>query len=103
MNSLIKKLSVQWDLWIGKFRAYFPTDSVDREDCLQLMKGAEISLEKEEAYREIYLPELTLIDGLEPFLNALQAANIPMAIGTAAPPGNLNFVSFQWVSNRSLF
>ena len=51
-----------------------------------------ISAEKEAEYREIYLPELTLIAGLEEFLDKLKAANFPMAVGTAAPPGNANFV-----------
>ena len=51
-----------------------------------------ISDEKEKAYREIFLPEIKLIDGLEIFLNDLNAAQIPMAIGTAAPPENANFL-----------
>lgn len=51
-----------------------------------------ISAEKEKAYREIFLPELKLIDGLATYLNQLEAANIPMAIGTAAPPENANFL-----------
>jgi len=51
-----------------------------------------ISAEKEKAYREIFLPEVKLIDGLEIFLNNLQAAEIPMAIGTAAPAENANFL-----------
>jgi len=51
-----------------------------------------ISAEKEKAYREIFLPEVKLINGLEIFLNNLQAAEIPMAIGTAAPAENANFL-----------
>ena len=51
-----------------------------------------ISAEKEKAYREIFLPEIKLIAGLETFLNDLYAAKIPMAIGTAAPPENANFL-----------
>lgn len=51
-----------------------------------------ISAEKEAEYRRIFLPELKLIPGLIEFLNKLNQAGIPMAIGTAAPPENANFV-----------
>ncbi|RME99866.1 MAG: HAD family phosphatase [Bacteroidetes bacterium] len=52
----------------------------------------QIAWEKEEAYRNIYRPELRLIDGLAAFLDEVKAAGIPMAIGTAAPPENTDFV-----------
>ena len=55
----------------------------------------QISKEKEDAYREIYAPDLKLISGLKPFLLEIQAAGIPMAIGTAAPPDNAFFVIDQ--------
>jgi len=51
-----------------------------------------ISAEKEKAYRDIFLPELKLVDGLKKYLDTLEAAKIPMAIGTAAPPENANFL-----------
>ncbi len=51
-----------------------------------------IAGEKEAEYRKIILPELQLIDGLDEFLQAATAQNIPMGIGTAAPPENVNFV-----------
>jgi len=51
-----------------------------------------ISKQKEIAYQKLFLPQLKLIDGLAEFLDAAQAANIPMAIGSAAPPENVNFV-----------
>ena len=51
-----------------------------------------ISFEKEEAYRQIYKPNLKLLPGLRPLLDQLKAANIPMAIGTAAPPENADFI-----------
>jgi beta-phosphoglucomutase family hydrolase len=54
-----------------------------------------IAWEKEAAYREIYRPQLQLLPGLEVFLNEAQAAGIPMAIGTAAPPENAHFVIEQ--------
>jgi len=52
----------------------------------------QISAKKEAAYREIFLPELQLIPGLPDFLDSLKAANIPMAIGTAAPRENVEYV-----------
>ncbi|MEZ4982855.1 MAG: HAD hydrolase-like protein [Saprospiraceae bacterium] len=51
-----------------------------------------IAWEKEAAYREIFKPELKLIPGLDVFLNKMKTENMPMAIGTAAPPENANFV-----------
>ncbi len=52
----------------------------------------QIAGEKEERYREVFLSELKLIDGLEDFLNDCLLKNIPLSIGTAAPPANVNFV-----------
>jgi beta-phosphoglucomutase len=52
----------------------------------------QIAWEKEERYRQVFLPELKLIDGLEAFLTDCLSKNIPLSIGTAAPPGNVNFV-----------
>lgn len=51
-----------------------------------------ISDEKEEAYRNIFFPEMKLIDGLMDFLQEMHQAGIPMAVGTAAPGNNANFV-----------
>ena len=48
--------------------------------------------EKEEEYRKIYKPDLKLIDGLSEFLANLKSFNIPMAIGSAAPAENVDFV-----------
>lgn len=33
MPNLVKKLSLQWDLWIGQFRAFFPTEKEDIKAC----------------------------------------------------------------------
>jgi beta-phosphoglucomutase family hydrolase len=51
-----------------------------------------IAGEKEAAYRDIFLPELKLLDGLEAFLRTAHAIGIPMGIGTAAPRENVDFV-----------
>ncbi len=51
-----------------------------------------ISAEKEIRYREEFLPHLKLIHGLPAFLNRAVENNIALAIGTAAPVANINFV-----------
>ena len=51
-----------------------------------------ISRRKEEAYQTAFRPHLSLIDGLESFLQKAYQSNIPMAIGTAAIPFNIDFV-----------
>lgn len=52
----------------------------------------QISWEKEEAYREIYRPELKLIPGLADFLQELTRSDLKMAVASAAPPENVDFV-----------
>ncbi len=52
----------------------------------------QISQEKEIEYRRIYKPELKLIDGLPAVLDQIRDLKIPLAIGSAAPPDNVNFV-----------
>lgn len=51
-----------------------------------------LSLEKERRYQREYLPHLRLLPGLTAFLEAAQHAGIPLAIGSAAIPFNINFV-----------
>lgn len=51
-----------------------------------------ISLEKEKRYQEAYLPHLKLLPGLADFLKIARQKNVPMAIGSAAIPFNINFV-----------
>jgi beta-phosphoglucomutase len=51
-----------------------------------------ISFEKESHYRSIFLAKLKLVKGLNSFLIKAQKLNIPLSIGTAAPPENVNFV-----------
>jgi len=53
---------------------------------------AKLSLEKERRYQQAYLPSLKLIDGLELLLANAYKAGIPMAIGSAAIPFNIDFV-----------
>lgn len=51
-----------------------------------------LSIEKEKRYQKEYLPQLALLPGLMAFLQKAYQANIPMAIGSAAIPFNINFV-----------
>jgi beta-phosphoglucomutase len=53
---------------------------------------ATLSQQKEEKYQTLYRPHLQLLPGLEAFLNKAQTMGIPMAIGSAAPPFNIDFV-----------
>lgn len=52
----------------------------------------EITSTKESRYRQEFLPQLKLIDGLVSFLDKAKANNISLAIGTAAPALNVDFV-----------
>ncbi len=38
ITSLIDDLSVKWDLWIGQYRAFFPTEEEVLQACLSLME-----------------------------------------------------------------
>ena len=51
-----------------------------------------IAWEKEARYREVFRDSLTLVKGLPEFLDKAMSLNIPMAIGTAAPAENVDFV-----------
>ncbi|MDE3237159.1 MAG: HAD family phosphatase [Bacteroidota bacterium] len=55
-------------------------------------KMKELSVEKERRYQKTYLPHLQLIKGLGSFFEKAHQLNIPMAIGSAAIPFNVNFV-----------
>jgi len=52
----------------------------------------EIILQKELAYQEAFRPHLKLINGLGSFLQKAKAAGISLAIGTAAPKTNVDYV-----------
>lgn len=51
-----------------------------------------IASKKEEAYRNAFRPHLKLINGLDSFLEQAWKKKIPMAIGSAAISGNVDFV-----------
>jgi beta-phosphoglucomutase len=52
----------------------------------------DISWRKESQYRDIFLKDLRLIPGCLDFLEMLKTREIPMAIASAAPPENVDFV-----------
>ena len=51
-----------------------------------------LSLEKEKRYQQEFLPHLALLPGLAEFLEKAYQQGIPMAIGSAAIPFNIDFV-----------
>lgn len=51
-----------------------------------------LSIAKEKRYQSEFLPHLTLLPGLQEFLETAYQKNIPMAIGSAAIPLNIDFV-----------
>ena len=71
------------------------------QEVLVRMFGAErftvaemdrLSLEKERRYQHEFRPHLALLPGLAAFLEAAHQRGIPMAIGSAAIPFNIDFV-----------
>lgn len=52
----------------------------------------DLSYRKEEKYQQEFLPHLALLPGLIEFLEAAYQQGIPMAIGSAAIPFNIDFV-----------
>jgi len=53
---------------------------------------ARLSIEKERRYQEEFLPDLKLLPGLNEFLEKAYQLGIPMGIGSAAIPFNIDFV-----------
>jgi len=52
----------------------------------------DLSYKKEQKYQQEFLPNLALLPGLREFLEAAYQKDIPMAIGSAAIPFNIDFV-----------
>ena len=52
----------------------------------------DIAIKKERSYQAAFKPHLQLIAGLPAFLEKAEKNNIPMAIGSAAIPFNIDFV-----------
>ena len=62
------------------------------EGKMDLKTMDELSFEKEKRYQQSYLPDLRLIAGLDKFLQKAGSLSIPMAIGSAAIPFNIDFI-----------
>lgn len=62
------------------------------EDYFTAERMQEISMEKERRYQKAFRSKLALISGLPEFLNEAKSAGIPLAIGSAAIPFNIDFV-----------
>lgn len=67
-------------------------DRVFGKDKFSTAEVARLSTAKEKRYQEGYFPHLALIEGLDRFLERGKTALIPMAIGSAAIPFNIDFV-----------
>jgi len=61
-------------------------------DRFTLEEMNQLSLEKEKKYQQEFLPYLELLPGLHNFLEKAYQLGIPMAIGSAAIPFNIDFV-----------
>lgn len=68
------------------FQRVFGTGKFTEEEI------ATITERKESRYRQEFLPDLKLINGLDRYLDLAKTKRIPMAIGTAAPVANIDFV-----------
>jgi beta-phosphoglucomutase family hydrolase len=52
----------------------------------------ELGQRKEELYRELFLPERKALDGVTEFLTEAQSLGVRMAVATAAPIANMEFI-----------
>lgn len=52
---------------------------------------ATLNHEKEAVYRELYAPHLKAVDGFEDLIADARSQGIALAVGTAAPPANVEF------------
>ena len=94
-QQVLRDLGLDWS--IDKVKAEIHgvnTEILKRlfDDRFSEAERIKISNEKEAAYRTYFKSKLQLIEGLPDFLERLYQANIPMAIGTAAPKENADFV-----------
>lgn len=58
------------------------------------LSDAEVALlnhEKESVYRELYAPHLKAVDGFDALIAQAKASGVKLAVGTAAPPANVDF------------
>ncbi len=93
LNNDLKKLITYEEV---KTQMYGKNDEVLArifgEDYFEPPRVMELSIEKERRYQNAYLPKLALIKGLDTFLQTAKNNGIPMGIGSAAIPFNIDFV-----------
>ena len=65
-------------------------------------EAVQFAWDKEAAYRNIYAADIALISGAQRFLDQAKSLNIPMALATAAPVENVDFV-FEHLPLRDYF
>jgi beta-phosphoglucomutase family hydrolase len=58
--------------------------------------------EKEEVYRKMYKKKISLVPGLQGFLDELKEKDVPVAIATSAPSDNVEFV-FRYLPIQNYF
>jgi beta-phosphoglucomutase family hydrolase len=96
-----------FDILTGELKAKLTWEEVKKEmygknsEVLMRIFGSDrfsdeemnrLSMEKEKSYQAAYKSELRLIAGLDKFLEKAGEQKIPMAIGSAAIPFNIDFV-----------
>jgi beta-phosphoglucomutase family hydrolase len=52
----------------------------------------ELANEKEQMFRDMFVPEDHVVDGVIEFINALNQQHIPMAVATSAPVENADYI-----------
>lgn len=110
-GTMIDDMHYHWDVWFdvitNQLGAKLTKDEVrahmygtNREVLTRIFgegkfttqEFEKISHAKEVRYQEIYKPHLDLLPGLFALLETVKRREIKMAIGSAAPPFNINFV-----------
>ncbi|MBK7407431.1 MAG: HAD hydrolase-like protein [Saprospirales bacterium] len=91
----LASLNLDWDLETVKREVHGVNEEIIERifgDRFSPEERCRISAEKELEYRTIFRDHLQLVAGLPGLLEELSAAHIPMAVGTAAPIENVDFV-----------
>ncbi|HAT31277.1 MAG TPA: beta-phosphoglucomutase [Janthinobacterium sp.] len=60
-------------------------------DTVKAADHAALMAEKEQVYRELYLPHLATVAGFETLIAAARGAGVALVVGTAAPDENIAF------------
>ncbi len=95
-----------WEVWHGRHGLAFDKPSffgrtagrTNPEIIVELMPHLTpdeieaMAEEKELVYREVYGPKVAALAGLEALMADADRAGVPMAVATAAPPGNVAIV-----------